>query len=197
MRAVRLWHHEEVLKTLFLVAAQVYGVSGGVELAPPDEPARNYGNFRIGASSETNARPELCLELAPLPWLSLEGCGTGSGFLHSDPDPELAHFRTKLRLASRRIGPGWLQVFGHAGFAELQLGVDEPGFSFGGTSSANTATSGPEAGASLRALLPASDLWEVLIEIYVSGAYLPHADELSTPRESFVPSAGFSIGTGF
>jgi hypothetical protein len=84
------------LPTRLLVTSVVLGSGlagaqsvGTVETERADAP-RNYGNFRIGASLSTR-RPTLCLELAPLDRLSVEGCGTGSGFLHQDPEPEVAH----------------------------------------------------------------------------------------------------------
>ncbi|MFY0576584.1 hypothetical protein ACN28S_21605 [Cystobacter fuscus] len=36
--------------------------------------------------------------------LSIEGCGTGAGFLHHNPEPEIAHFRSWLKLASWKTG---------------------------------------------------------------------------------------------
>src|SRR5690349_8122132 len=56
-----------------LARAQAAGtVEAEQEVAP-----RNYGNFRLGASTSAR-RPTLCLELSPLEMLSVEGCGTGS-----------------------------------------------------------------------------------------------------------------------
>lgn len=97
------------------------------EVAP-----RNYGNLRIGASTSSH-RPTLCLELSPLELLSVEACGNGSGFLHHEEAPELAHFRAHFTLASWKTPLGWLQPRLSAGFAELQVGEDGSGFHFGGT----------------------------------------------------------------
>src|SRR5688572_20839534 len=86
-------------------AAVPPGPPGGVPAAPAPAPALgpprdvpvNRVNLRVGASSAAE-RAEICFEAAPLPWLAVEGCGTGAGFLHQDPDPEMAHFRVKARL---------------------------------------------------------------------------------------------------
>lgn len=168
-----------------------------VEGQAPPGPPRNYGNLRAGTSTgNQNGRAELCLELAPLDFLSVEGCGTGSGFLHRDPDPEVAHFRLKLRLASFPTSWGWLQLHAAGGFAELQIDEDEAGFDFGGTGARGVETAGPEAGASIRALVPAGR-FELILELTASAAWLVHAPELVRPERAFQPSVGFSVGAGF
>jgi hypothetical protein len=173
-------------------AAEPVGVSDTArELAP-----RNYGNLRIGASSSSR-RPALCLELSPLEFLSIEGCGTGSGFLHHDPEPEIAHFRSWLKLTSWKAGPGWLQPRLGVGFAEMQIGEDGSGFQFSGVGPDGVATAGPEAGASLRLLLPTVGGVELVGEVGMSAAYFHYAPLLRVPQSAFQPSASFSLGVGF
>ncbi|HLM46164.1 MAG TPA: hypothetical protein VK458_20005 [Myxococcaceae bacterium] len=161
------------------------------EVAP-----RNYGNLRIGASTSSR-RPAMCLELSPLELLSVEGCGTGSGFLHNDPEPEIAHFRSWVKLTSWKLGATWLQPRLGVGFAELQVGEDGSGFSFNGVGATGVATAGPEAGASLRMLLPTVGGVELVGEVGMSVAYFHYAPRLILPQSSFQPSASFSLGVGF
>ena len=159
---------------------------------------RHYGNLRVGASSATqNNRPELCLEVAPLSYLSVESCGTGSGFLHQDPAPELAHFRTKLKVAELKLGKVWVQPQLLAGFAELQIGEDAPGFNFRGVGANGVSTAGAEAGASLRTLFPSKGGVEFVTEVSAAAAWLPHAEQLSLPQNKVQPSLSISFGVGF
>lgn len=169
-------------------------VGAETEAGPP----RHYGNLRVGASSATqNGRPELCLEVAPVSYLSIESCGTGSGFLHQDPQPELAHFRAKLKVADVSAGKIWLQPQILVGFAEMQIAEDVPGFDFRGTGPNGVATAGPEAGASLRTLIPSQKGVEFVTEISASASWLEHATELTTPQTKLQPAFSVSFGVGF
>lgn len=157
---------------------------------------RHYGNLRIGASS-SSARPELCLELSPIALLSVEGCGTGSGFLHHDPAPEIAHFRTKATLMSWETPIGYLQPRVAAGFAELQVGEDTAGFFFADAGPTGVETSGPEVGLSLRCLTPVVAGIELISELNFNTAVFVHAPELVRPMSVVQPSFSVSVGFGF
>ncbi len=190
------------LPARLLVASVVLGSGlagaqavGTVEAGREDAP-RNYGNFRVGASLSAR-RPTLCLELAPLDRLSVEGCGTGSGFLHQDPEPEVAHFRAHFRLTSWKAPIGWLQTRLSAGFAELQVGEDSSGFHFNGTGPTGVETAGPEVGASLRALLPVYSGFELVGELGLNVAWFRHAPQLLRPQSAWQPGASLSFGVGF
>jgi hypothetical protein len=161
-----------------------------------DGTPRNYGNLRIGASTSSR-NLTLCLELSPLEMLSIEGCGTGSGFLHHHPEPEIAHFRSWLKLTSWKTGSGWLQPRLGIGFAELQVGNDGGGFHFSGVGARGVETAGPEIGASLRLLLPTMGGVEFVGDVGVSGAYFHYAPRLTAPQSSFQPGASLSLGLGF
>jgi len=173
-------------------------VLGGVAGAEPvrDEPPRTYVNLRIGASSSVS-RAFLCGEVGGFYGISLEGCGTGSGFLHDDPDPEIAHFRVKWAPISRRVGEAWISPAVGLGFAELQLGKDAPGFQFGGTDESRTSTAGLEASASLRLSLPAGQGIELIGDLALSVARFPHAPELVTPRDVWQPGVAITVGIGW
>jgi hypothetical protein len=161
-----------------------------------DAPVRNWFNLRAGATSDS-AHPEVCLEVSPIERLAIEGCGTGSGFLHHAPDPEIAHFRGKWRLASWKTELGWVEPRVSAGFAELQVGEDAPGFFFNGTGPTGVETSGPEAGASVRALYPLPKGFELVGELGLSVGYFEHAPVLVRPMSRVQPSLSFTLGVGF
>ncbi|MBI3185124.1 MAG: hypothetical protein HYZ28_23555 [Myxococcales bacterium] len=162
----------------------------------PARPARNYVNFRLGPSS-ASSRPELCLEVSPIELVGAEACGTGSGFLHHEPDPEIAHFRAKVTLASWKTEIGWVQPRVGFGFAELQIGEDAPGFFFGSAGPTGVETAGPELGASIRTLLPVWGGFELLGELNLAAAYFPHAQELVQPQSTLQPTVSFTLGFGF
>ncbi|WP_375768569.1 hypothetical protein NR798_43970 [Archangium gephyra] len=185
----------------FAVALLGAGLSRAEDVAATVESAhdvapRNYGNLRIGAST-SSSRPTLCLELSPLERFSVEACGNGSGFLHHEDEPEVAHFRAHFMLTSWKTPLGWLQPRVNAGFAELQLGADGSGFHFEGTGPSGVETAGPEVGASLRALLPVSAGFELVGELGLGAAYFHHAPRLLQPQAAFQPTASFTLGVGF
>lgn len=168
----------------------------GVTRDVPEAP-RNYLNLRVGGTSFNPTHPEICVEGSPLRFLAFEMCGTGSGFLHQDPAPEIAHFRGKYLFRAMQLRSVWLQPAIEAGFAELQVGQDGSGFQFGGTGVDGVETAGPELGFGLKALIPTGDLFELVGELNVSGAWFPHAPELVVPMSSFQPTATFTLGVGF
>jgi hypothetical protein len=181
--------------------AQDWGVDGDRVQRPP----AHWANLRAGGSSGSeNGRPELCLELAPLTGLSnrvlaamsVEACGTGSGILHHDPDPETVSFRVKWQVGSWRRWGAWFQPQLGAGFAEVQIGEDTPGFYFSSAGPDGVETAGPEAGVHLRVLFPIGR-FELVGELHLSAAYFEHAPELARPLARFQPELGASVGFGF
>ncbi len=175
--------------------AEGFGAASTTRLGAP---VRSYANFRLGASSTTGSgRPSMCLELGPLAWLSVDACGTGSGFLHHEDSPEVAHFLAKVRVAKLRARGAILEPHLNVGFAELQVGEDSPGFDFRGTGPDEVETAGAEFGTSLRLLSPLGRRLEMVGELSVSLAYLPHAPELARPQDAWQPMAAVSAGVGF
>lgn len=155
-------------------------------------------NARVGAaSSNQSGRPEVCVEGAPFAVLSVEACGTGAQVWHDDPEPEIAHFRLKGRVLSLALPHFWLQGFVGAGFAELQIARDEPGFAFDDVSGSLSSTAGAELSLSARALVPIRYGLELLADVGVAGAYMPYANELVKPQSRFQPTLSVSIGVGF
>ena len=105
--------------------------------------------------------------------------------------------RDKASLTSWRTRFGWFQPRLSAGFAELQVGEDSSGFDFGGSGPTGVETAGPEAGASIRALLPISSGFEFVGELGFSAAYFSAAPQLIKPQARFQPSASLTFGVGF
>lgn len=171
--------------------------SGALE-AEEAAASRTFVNARVGAaSSNENGRPEVCVEGAPLAVLSVEACGTGAQVWHDDPAPEMAHFRVKGRFLSLALPRLFLQGFAGAGFAELSVGRDQPGFKFNGVTDGLVSTAGPELTLTARALVPMGQGFELISDLNFAGAYLPNADDLITPRSRFQPTLALSIGLGF
>jgi len=63
--------------------------------------------------------------------------------------------------------------------------------------STRTSTSGPEAGAALRWLIPLIGGFELVVEMNVSLAVFAFAPQLETPQAVVQPSASVSAGVGF
>lgn len=162
-------------------------------------PPREWASLRVGASSgDAEGHPSVCLEVSPLSFLSLEGCGTGSGFLHNSSQPELAHFRSKLALGTFQSDRAWFRPQLALGFAELQVAEDEPGFDFSGTGSNGVETAGPEVGASIKMLVPVNGGFEIVGDLGVGVAYMRHAPRLARdPAGPVIFSAGATLGFGF
>lgn len=162
----------------------------------PRAPARNYANLRIGSSTSAT-RPELCLDVAPLDFLSLEACGTGSGFLHRDANPEIAHFRAGFVVKRFQLSTSDVALRVHAGFAEIQIGEDDPGFQFTSVGPRGVETAGPAVGVSTQLLVPVALGVELVGTFNVSALWVPFAPQLKLPLSPLQPSVSFSLGLGF
>lgn len=165
-----------------------------------DAPPRTYGNLRIGASSvDENGHPELCGEVAPLAWISVEGCGTGAGMFHHDARKEMSHYRANVRVVSAPLDSGvaWIEPRVGVGFSELQVGEDKPGFHFAGTGDRHVETAGPEISGDVRLLVPMRYGFELLADVTAGAAWFPHAPELLAPMGPVQPFLTFGLGVGF
>jgi hypothetical protein len=160
--------------------------------------AENRINLRVGgASTDTTGVPTICMEVRAVARLSVEGCGTGSGFLHSQSGGEMAHFRAKWQVLGRVAGGGKLRLHGGVGFAELQLDADRPGFDFGSPRGSRIETAGPEGSLSLSWLRPMGAGWELIANTTGGLAWLPYADELAAPQDRAQPFVSFELGVGW
>lgn len=185
-----------LFSALSILALALAAEPAATTTAEKTRESRNYVNFTVGAANNAT-RPTLCIEGSPVDLLAVEMCGTGSGFLHNDPAPDVAHFRSKWKLTEWQTPIGYVQPRFAFGFAELQIGPDVQGFQFFGTETNGMATAGLEAGASLRALFPVYGGFELIGELSFSGAYMPFAPQLARPQSVFQPTAAFTLGVGF
>lgn len=157
----------------------------------------NRVNARVGvASSDGNGRPVICLEVRAVARLSVEGCGTGSGFLHHAPGAELAHFRAKWAVHRRVVKRGVGQLQLGLGMAELQLGPDEPGFVVRPESGGIEAV-GPEVSLAVQWLRPMGGGWELMVNAGAGVAWVPGAGSLSEARDAVQPFLAFEVGAGW
>ena len=148
------------------------------------------------ASSNSDAPLDVCLEVAPLKFWTIETCGTGAGTWRGNQGTQMAHLRTELQ-------PYRFTFHGIAfdpqlglGISELQVGADDAGLRLG-NASGKTDTTGPEATLSLQAKLPARFDLEFLVEATFGVAYFVHAPQMVLPRAPTVPFAAVSAGIGF
>ena len=157
------------------------------------------GSVRVGANQDrSGSRQEICLALSPFRRWSLETCGTGAGFLApASPNPDLAHFRLRHDAWRRDLRSGWLVAGWQLGFAELEIGDDDPGFYFGSVGPRALETAGPSLGASLRWTHPLRNHLFVFGELNGNMAYFHHAPALLRPQSPWFPSLSVSIGLGF
>lgn len=189
------------------VLVVMLGAAGGARAAEADvtvtrthggatDPARNYGNLRLGASSTNeNGRPQLCLELSPWQRLSVESCGTGAGLLHDEPRREVMHLHLKWSLLERKTPVGYLAPRVGLGFSELQVGVDRVGFRFTDTDGVETA--GPSGSLGLRLAYPVAGGVDLVGDLSVGAAWMRHAPELVAGQSEWLPSMALTVGVGF
>ncbi len=164
--------------------------------APP--PVANRLNLRVGgASTDHNGVPTLCLEVTVVARATVEACGTGSGILHTQPGGEMAHFRAEWRLLQVAAAAGTGQVQLGAGFAELEVGDDRPGFQFGSPGADQASIAGPEAALSVGWMRGVGRGFDVIANATVGAAYFDGAPELAVPRERWQPFASIEVGVGW
>jgi hypothetical protein len=157
--------------------------------------------MRVGADRVDDLRhPFLCAEGTPLPWLSIEGCGNGAGFLHKDEGLDFAHFRTKARLLGATSGRGTLDLLAGAGFAEIQRTSDQPGFKFGKPQeAAPVEAAGPELSMSLKGRFYADPGARTYLsaDLNAGVAAIPGAPQVLGQGGPVLPFAAFTVGLGF
>lgn len=170
-----------------------------------EAPPQTWLSLRGGVASGGAAPAQVCVAAMPVPFevgelrsaLGLEACGNGSGFVHNANAPEIAHFRGRWRVTSVDTGFGWLEPTLSAGFAELQIGPDTPGFYFLDTGPGGVEVAGPEVGAAMGWAMPLGLGFEALAELSFSVAHFGQAPRLVDPRDPFQPSVAISAGLGW
>ncbi|MBT8496367.1 MAG: hypothetical protein KJO07_25195 [Deltaproteobacteria bacterium] len=160
--------------------------------------SQSWFNLRAGSGSlGAGSGPVICAEVSPWGPLSLETCGTGAGLFRDQQGDDVAHFRAKWRLLQRVKGPGVVKIQTMLGFAELEVGDDDPGFRFTGSGARGVETAGPEAGFAVQYLASLGRGVEGIASLTAGMAYFPYADDLVTPRNRYQPFVGVELGAGF
>lgn len=187
-----------------LVFVVLHSVAGADERADVPNDAKSVAvenriNVRGGlASSNHNGRPTICVDVRLASEVGLETCGTGAGLFGDVDGADMAHFRGSY--AFLRIGiddATTLRVRGSAGFAELQVGVDRPGFTFRGPDAARGAVSGPEMSLSAQLLAPIYNGFDFVFTGTAGLAWFRRADELVVPQQDLQPFVSLEAGIGW
>lgn len=161
-------------------------------------PIVNRLNLRIGgASTDTNGRPTICLDVKLAYRVGVETCGTGQAVLHDEPGAEMAHFRATYSIADRSLWRGTLHARGGLGFAEMQVGIDHPGFRFGDPDADRGSVAGPEASLSAQWLLPLYRGLDVVVTGTAGVAYFAGADALVATKSDVQSFLSIEAGVGW
>jgi hypothetical protein len=169
------------------------GAGGGAN------PSTNRINLRIGgASSDSNGRPTICLDVRIVAGFAVESCGTGQAIIHNEAGREMAHFRGTWTLLTRHTGRGTGKLRAGAGFAELQVGVDHPCFSFGSPDRIDRGSvAGPEAVVQGQWLIPLGRGVEAIASLTAGAAAFAKAGELIVPQRTVQPFVALELGLGW
>jgi len=156
----------------------------------------HYLNLRVGGGSGgAMGKPVICVEARVWTRLSLETCGTGAGLLTELSGTDIAHFRAKVAMRQWAAHGGIVRVQLGLGFAELEVGDDDPGFDFGGGSGVETA--GPEASTAVQYLASLGHGVEAVASLSAGVAYFAHGPDLAISQRAWQPFVGLEIGAGF
>lgn len=190
------------LPVLLLLASPVHaGPSEALEPGTHDggAPTSNRLNLRVGgATTDSTGNPTICLDVRVWSALSIESCGTGQAIIHNDPGTEMAHFRATWTVFEGATTTGTGKLRAGAGFAELQVGVDHPGFSFGEPDRVDRGSvAGPEAVLQAQYLVPLGAGVEAVASATGGVAVFAQADKLIVPKDSVQPFIAFEIGVGW
>jgi hypothetical protein len=159
----------------------------------------NRLNLRLGnATSDSTSRPVICVDVRLWRGLGIESCGTGQGVIHDQPGQELAHFRATWSVFERATHKGTGRLRGGLGWAELQVGVDHPGFKFGQPDSIDRGSvAGPEAAVQAQWLVPIGKGVEAIASFTAGVAMFANADKLIVPQSNVQPFVSGEIGVGW
>ncbi|MGE0549086.1 MAG: hypothetical protein AB7R00_18585 [Kofleriaceae bacterium] len=158
----------------------------------------NRVNLRAGAAStDTTGRPTICVDVRVVWKIGIEGCGTGQGVIHDEAGIEMAHFRATYSLLERPLWKGTGVLRGGLGFAEMQVGVDHPGFQFGSPDADRGSVAGPEASLSAQMLLPLHRGLDFVMTGTAGLAYFSGADELIRTKSDLQPFVSLEAGVGW
>jgi hypothetical protein len=162
-------------------------------------PTTNRINLRIGGSTgDQTGRPTICLDVRIVAGFGVESCGTGQAIIHDDPGTEMAHFRGTWTVLERQTSRGLGRLRAGLGFAELQVGVDHPGFHFGDPDATDRGSiAGPEASVQGQWLVPLGKGVDAIASFTAGVAVFGEADKLVVPKGAVQPFAGVEVGVGW
>ncbi len=161
-------------------------------------PITNRLNLRVGtASTDSTGYPTICLDVRVAWRIGVESCGTGQALLHNEPGNEMAHFRVNYSIIDRSLWKGTLHARGGVGFAEMQLGKDNPGFQFGSPDQDRGSVAGPEAALSAQWLLPMYKKLDFVVTGTAGLAYFTGAPELATSKSELQSFVSVEAGVGW
>ncbi len=188
-----------LLVLLLTSTAHADGSEAPVQGAAAAETTPNRFNLRIGAATtDSNGHPTLCLDVRVWRGLGVESCGTGQAVLHDDPGYEMAHFRATWSLVERAMPPGGtVRLRGGVGWAEMQVGVDHPGFRFNTLDGDRGSVAGPEASVQGQWLMPLGGGIEAVGSATIGAAVFASANQLVIPQDRLQPFASFEVGLGW
>lgn len=192
-----------VLAVAVLVALPLAAHADPVETEPGTTPAGaptpNRINLRLGsATSDATGRPTICVDVRVWAGLGVESCGTGQGIIHDELGTELAHFRATWSFFERGTSSGTGRLRGGIGWAELQVGVDRPGFHFGDPDATERGSvAGPEAAVQGQWLVPLGKGVEMIASFTAGAAIFASADKLIVPQSNVQPFVSAEVGLGW
>lgn len=162
-------------------------------------PVSNRLNLRLGSSSsDLTGRPTICLDVSIVRGFGVESCGTGQAIIHNEAGTEMAHFRGHYTLLTHSTPSGTGRLRGGLGFAELQVGVDRPGFKFGDPDEVDRGSvAGPEASLQAQWLVPLKSNVEAVISLTGGVAVFAGANQLISPQSNVQPFVSAEIGVGW
>lgn len=173
-------------------------VDGGGASSSDHPPVVNRFNLRVGAATtDTNGHPTICLDINVFRGFGVESCGTGAQLLHNDPGYEMAHFRINYSIAEGNVWKGTGHVRGGLGFAEMQVGIDHPGFHFGSPDADKGSVAGPEASLSGQLLLPMYKGLDFVMTGTAGLALFDHADQLVVTKSNLQSFVSVEAGIGW
>jgi hypothetical protein len=186
---------------LFLLVARTaiaQPAEDGSSTGEAAQPVVNRFNLRLGgASSDTTGRPTICVDVSIVRGFGVESCGTGQGIIHDEPGAELAHFRATYSLLSHAWRKGTARVRGGIGWAELQVGVDHPGFRFGSPDIERGSVAGPEASVQAQWLTPVARGVDAIASLTAGASVFADADQLVVPKSNVQPFVSVELGLGW
>jgi hypothetical protein len=160
-----------------------------------------YVDATGGFSSANSDGPAIvCMGVNPWWRLSLSACGTGSNVWREGSGREMSQYLLNFRVARFSFAGLLLEPLVGAGFAELQLGDEPPGFAFGDAQRVdgnNVSTAGAAGAATLRIVKPLPLGFEALGRLTGGVGYFSEAGRLYVPQREFQPFFNFSLGVGY